>query len=147
MKVLPLMTSLMLATGIVACATPPTRTIYRDTETHYYQLVRGRITDIERIEERGGSSGVGAIVGGIVGGIAGHQIGQGRGNTAATAAGAIGGAVIGNQVEKRGSATSTHFQVYVSMDNGERRHFKLPALDGLRVGDRVIVDHDRLIRD
>ena len=106
----------------------------------------GRVVAIDVMRgERGRTSGAGAVVGGIVGGVLGHQIGSGRGNDAATVAGAIGGAVVGNNMERR--AESEFYRVVVELRDGRQASFAMDSPAGLRVGDRVRIEGDRLYRD
>ena len=145
------------ALGAAACASDP---YYDDA---YYSAPRyssapayygngaysdyGRVVAIDVVRGAGGrSTGAGAVVGGIVGGVLGHQIGSGRGNDAATVAGAIGGAVVGNEVEKRRDG-SEHYRVVVRFQDGRESAFIQDSLYGIRVGDRVRVDGNRVVRD
>jgi outer membrane lipoprotein SlyB len=145
-----------LALGAAACASDP---YYADS---YYAAPRysasgayygngaysdfGRVVAIDVARGRGGSTGAGAVVGGLVGGVLGHQIGSGRGNDAATVAGAIGGAVVGNQMERRRDGDE-HYRVTVQFRDGREATFAQESLYGIRVGDRVRVDGNRLVRD
>ena len=88
----------------------------------------------------------GAVVGAILGGVLGHQVGSGRGNDVATAAGAVGGAVAGNQIEKNRNGGEA-YRVVVEFRDGRQATFVQESLDGIRVGDRVRVDGNRLYRD
>jgi outer membrane lipoprotein SlyB len=106
----------------------------------------GRVVAIDVVRGAGRSSGAGAVVGGLVGGVLGHQIGSGRGNTAATVAGAVGGAVVGNEVEKRRN-DDEQYRVIVQTRDGREATFTMDSLDGIRVGDRVRIDGNRLVRD
>ena len=101
---------------------------------------------IDVVRERGRTSGAGAVLGGVVGGVLGHQVGSGRGNDAATVAGAVGGAVVGNEVEKRRSEEE-HVRVTVRFRDGREGVFDQESARGLRVGDRVRVAGDRIVRD
>src|SRR5687767_4293587 len=105
----------------------------------------GRVVAIDVMRgERGRTSGAGAVLGGVVGGVLGHQIGSGRGNDAATVAGAIGGAVVGNNMERR--AEEQFYRVVVELRDGRQASFAMDSANGLRVGDRVRIDGDRLYR-
>jgi outer membrane lipoprotein SlyB len=106
----------------------------------------GRVVAIEVVRGSGRSSGAGAVVGGIVGGVLGHQIGSGRGNDAATVAGAVGGAIAGNEIEKRRNDDEV-YRITVQLRDGREATFTQDSLQGLRVGDRVRVDGNRLLRD
>jgi outer membrane lipoprotein SlyB len=107
----------------------------------------GRVVAIDAVRGSGGSTGAGAVLGGIVGGVLGHQVGSGRGNDAATVAGAVGGAVVGNEVEKRRNANDEQYRVTVRFGDGREATFMQDSPSGIRVGDRVRVDGNRLIRD
>ena len=105
----------------------------------------GRVVAIDVVRGGGHSTGAGAVVGGIVGGVLGHQIGSGRGNDAATVAGAVGGAVVGNEMEKR--RDDEQYRVVVQFRDGREATFLQDSLGGIRVGDRVRVEGNRLYRD
>jgi outer membrane lipoprotein SlyB len=96
----------------------------------------GRVQAVNFIEEKGQSSGVGAVAGGVLGGVIGHQIGSGRGNTVATVAGAAGGAYVGNKVEQNKNAKS-YWTVTIRMDTGNTRTFTYSNQPAVREGDRV----------
>jgi outer membrane lipoprotein SlyB len=104
------------------------------------------VVAIDVVRGRGGSTGAGAVVGGIVGGVLGHQVGSGRGNDAATVAGAIGGAVVGNELEKRRDGDE-FYRITVQLRDGREATFAQDSLNGIRVGDRVRVDGNRVFRD
>ena len=106
----------------------------------------GRVVAIDVVRGPGGTTGGGAVAGAIVGGVLGHQIGSGRGNDAATVAGAIGGAVVGNEMEKRREGDE-HYRIVVQFRDGRESAFVQDSLYGIRVGDRVRVDGNRLVRD
>ena len=106
----------------------------------------GRVVAIDAVRGSGRTSGGGAIAGAIVGGVIGHQVGSGRGNDAATVAGAIGGAVVGNELEKRREGDE-YYRVTVQLRDGREATFAQDSLNGVRVGDRVRIDGNRVIRD
>lgn len=106
----------------------------------------GRVVAIDVVRGGGRTSGAGAVIGGIAGGVLGHQIGSGRGNDVATVAGAVGGAVAGNEIERRRDADE-RYRIVVQMRDGREATFEQESLDGIRVGDRVRVDGNRLYRD
>jgi len=96
---------------------------------------------------RGGSNSpvsVGSIVGGVAGGVLGHQIGGGSGNTIATIAGAIGGALLGNQIER--SNQRDRYRLTVRLDSGATLSYTEVGEGDLRVGDRVRILNDRVVR-
>ena len=96
----------------------------------------GQVQSIRFIEEKGQSSGVGAVAGGVLGGVLGHQIGSGRGNTVATVAGAAGGAYVGNKVEQNKNAKA-YWQVTLKMDGGATRTFTYSSQPTVKEGERV----------
>ena len=96
----------------------------------------GKVQAVRLVEEKGQSSGVGAVAGGVLGGVLGHQIGSGRGNTVATVAGAAGGAYVGNKVEQNRNAKS-YWTVTLKMDGGNTRTFTYSNQPTVREGDRV----------
>jgi len=105
----------------------------------------GTVTSVKTVKKEGEASGGGAVLGGVVGGVIGHQIGSGRGNTAATVAGAAGGAYAGHQIEKNKKSTSEH-QVVVKLENGSTRTFRYAEATSYKVGDKIKVVDDKLVR-
>jgi len=109
--------------------------------------------------ERSGSSGAGAVVGGVIGGViggvVGNQMGRGEGRAAATVIGAVAGAVIGNEIERQEGRrderrderrVQARFRVWVHLEGAGEQAFDFERLDGLRVGERVLVVEGRLQR-
>ena len=96
----------------------------------------GRVQAVRFVEEKGKTSGVGAVAGGVLGGVVGHQIGSGRGNTVATIAGAAGGAYVGNKVEQNRN-TKGHWEVTLKMDAGNTRTFTYSSQPTVKEGERV----------
>lgn len=87
----------------------------------------------------------GTVIGGVIGGVLGHQIGSGRGNSVATVAGAVGGAVVGHEVEES-TKRQDLYRVRIRLEGGGYQTLMQDTLGGLRVGDRVRVDNDRVSR-
>ena len=79
----------------------------------------------------------------------GHQIGSGRGNTAATIAGAAGGAYAGHEIQEHRNekATGDAFDITVRFDDGREDTIRQDRSNDLRVGDRVRIDHGRVVHD
>ena len=96
----------------------------------------GKVQAVRLVEEKGKSSGVGAVAGGVLGGVIGHQIGSGRGNTVATVAGAAGGAYVGNKVEQNKN-TKAYWTVTIKMDGGNTRTFTYSNQPTVKEGDHV----------
>jgi outer membrane lipoprotein SlyB len=146
----------LVATGIAvaACGSDPytyNEPRYVSSGSYYNRDVAyndvGRVVAIDVVNAGNGhTSGAGAVVGGIVGGVVGHQFGSGRGNDLATAAGAVGGAVAGNQVERNRNGGEA-YRIVVEFRDGRQATFVQQDLNGIRVGDRVHVDGNRLYRD
>lgn len=110
--------------------------------------VVGYVRHIEVIDARANTSGSGALIGGVVGAVVGRQFGgPGRGRAQGTAVGAIGGALIGNEIEKDRSGGRDGVRVHVDLAGGGQRSFDFDSHGGLRVGDRVRIEGDRLLRD
>jgi outer membrane lipoprotein SlyB len=109
----------------------------------------GTVVDLKKVERSGEASGAGMVLGGIAGGVLGHQIGSGRGNTAATIAGAAGGAYAGHEIQdhrnERGSGDQ--YRVTVRFDDGREDTITQDRNNDLRVGDRVRIDHGRVVHD
>jgi len=105
----------------------------------------GTVTSVKTVKKEGEASGVGAVAGGVIGGVIGHQIGSGRGNTAATVAGAAGGAYAGHQIEKNKKSSNEH-QVVVKLENGNTRTFHFADPTSYKVGDKIKVVDDKLVR-
>ena len=103
----------------------------------------GVVQSIRAVEQKGQSSGAGAVIGGVAGGVLGHQIGSGRGNTVATIAGVGVGAVAGNEVEQQAKIPTTWY-VVIQMASGATRSFTYSAQPSVREGDRVkLLDNGR----
>lgn len=105
----------------------------------------GSVTDVKTVKVKGEGSGVGAVAGGVLGGVLGHQIGGGRGKDVATVAGAAGGAYAGHQVEKN-AKSKTQYQVLVKLETGESRTFTYSQSTAFKVGDKIKVIDNKLVR-
>ncbi len=105
----------------------------------------GTIDSITPITKPGEGSGAGAVLGGVLGGVLGHQVGNGRGKDLATVAGAVGGAFAGNAVEKN-AKTSSSFDVRVRLEDGTFQTLRYETDPGLRVGDKVKIEHGKAVR-
>jgi outer membrane lipoprotein SlyB len=105
----------------------------------------GTVTEMKTVEIKGEGSGVGAVAGGVIGGVLGHQVGGGRGKDVATVAGAVGGAYAGHQIEKN-AKKKTQYQVIVRLENGTTRTFTYDAATAFKVGDKIKVENNKLVR-
>lgn len=107
----------------------------------------GRVTAMESIAGRGSASGAGAVVGGVAGAVIGRQFGGSTGGKdRGTIFGALAGALIGHEIEKDQAGARDRVRVTVAIDQGGARQFEIRDTAGLRVGDRVRIEGDRLIR-
>ena len=88
---------------------------------------------------------VGTIAGGVVGGVLGHQVGGGSGKDIATIAGALGGAYAGNRVQNSMAGT-TEYHVVVRLESGTTQTIKLSSNPLLKVGERVRVENNTVVR-
>lgn len=109
----------------------------------------GQVRSIEAIS--GVSSdqphGAGAVLGGVVGAVIGRQFADGRrGENVGTVVGAVGGALIGNEIEKNARRESSGVRVNVQLEGGSMRSFEFKSAGDLRVGDRVRVEGNQLVR-
>jgi outer membrane lipoprotein SlyB len=105
----------------------------------------GTVTSTKSYKVKGQGTGVGAVTGGILGGVVGHQVGGGRGKDVATVAGAAGGAYLGHQTERNVKA-SMRYQVVVKLESGQTRTFTYRSPTSYRIGDRIKVEQDKLLR-
>jgi outer membrane lipoprotein SlyB len=97
----------------------------------------GTVTAINKVEQEGEASGLGAVAGGVAGAVVGNQFGKGGGNTAMTIIGAGGGAYAGHQVEKH-MKKKTVWQVHVKFDKGGgEKTYSFGSEPNLRKGDHV----------
>lgn len=106
----------------------------------------GVIEAINVVEAKAeGNNVVGTIAGGVVGGVLGHQVGGGSGKDIATIAGALGGAYAGNRVQNNMGKT-TEYHVVVRLESGTTQTVKLASLPALKVGERVRVENNSVVR-
>ena len=148
--------SSFLSTALTACAATASIGVvtsvaeaqtYRNDSPSYQSREYAALGLVDSIETVSGTNKgnriAGAILGGVIGGVLGHQIGSGRGNDAATVVGALGGAAVGHEIgESKGTLDS--YRVSVRMDDGGVRIVEQSSLNGLRIGDRVRIDGDRV---
>lgn len=147
-----LVTSVILAAGLTACAAP--QQPYADAgyqQGAYASPARGteygRVANVYALpgQRSGQTSGAGAVLGAVVGGVLGHQIGSGGGRTAATGVGVIGGALAGNAIEARNKDDGPGgYRIVISLDQGGQRDYDVSSPGDLRVGDRVRVTNGQI---
>lgn len=106
----------------------------------------GVIESLREVAREGEGSGIGAVAGGILGGMLGKQIGGGNGNKIATVLGAVGGAYAGHHYEKSRNKTTRH-EIDVRMEDGAIRTLTQDSLPAWRVGERVRIENNGLVRE
>ncbi|ADX45269.1 17 kDa surface antigen [Paracidovorax avenae ATCC 19860] len=111
----------------------------------------GTVTNIEMLQGRSGSSGVGVgtVAGAVIGGVLGNQVGKGTGRAAATVLGAVGGGVVGNQIENRNGnndGRAEGYRITVQLDQGGQRAYDVGSPGDLRPGDRVRLNGGQISR-
>ena len=109
----------------------------------------GTITGIEVARDGAQATGTGAVVGGLVGAVIGRGLssdttGKYRQRNVATAVGAAVGAAIGHQMERHNNAGG--YRVHVQLERGGSVSLEQRDIGDLRVGDRVRVEQDRVVR-
>lgn len=112
----------------------------------YYGAAYGVVDAIEPGRVSGDGIGAGAIIGGVVGGVLGHQVGEGRGKDVATAAGVVGGAVAGHHIEKSSRQQQDAYHIRIRLERGGYQTVTQQSVGDLRVGDRVRIENNRVIR-
>ncbi|SFD38326.1 glycine zipper 2TM domain-containing protein [Paracidovorax konjaci] len=150
-----------LAGALAACADQPrygsqypAQSTYPTTNAGYPApapagMEYGTVSNIETLQARSGTSGVGAVAGAVLGGVLGNQVGKGSGRAAATVIGAVGGGVVGNQVEGRTGNNDGRVEGYritVQLDQGGQRAFDVSSPGDLRPGDRVRLNGGQISR-
>lgn len=118
----------------------------RNTQPHASCTSCGVIEAINVVEAKAdGNNVVGTIAGGVVGGVLGHQVGGGTGKDIATIAGALGGAYAGNRVQNN-IAKTTEYHVVVRLESGTTQTVKLAANPDLKVGEKVKLEGNTVVR-
>lgn len=107
----------------------------------------GVVTRIEavRVPASARNPGAGALLGGAIGAVIGRQVGGGsNGRAAGTLVGAVVGAIAGHHLEKSRGADAV--RVSVRLDDGRTVAFDEGEGTDLRVGERVRIEHNRVVR-
>ena len=140
-------TSCLIAFLCAGCVSQGNQNV-RYNQDQYY-VVRGTIENIEHVSSAnsGQSSGLGAVGGALVGGLLGNQVGKGTGKTVATVAGVAAGAYAGNEAEKHYSGSKDMYKVSIRTNDGRIQTYQQNELNGLRVGDYVRVNQNKVVRD
>jgi outer membrane lipoprotein SlyB len=142
------MTLLVLTALTTGCANTDSRSndsSHAQSQPPHSGVAYGVIETIDVTHESNNDIGAGALIGGVVGGILGHQVGGGSGNDVATIAGAAGGAVVGHQIEKKNKQQDV-YRIQVKLEHGGYQVFTQQNQPDFRVGDRVLIENNRLNR-
>jgi len=118
----------------------------RDERVARYCTNCATVEAVNVVQASGQASAVGTLGGAAVGGLLGNQVGSGNGRTAATVAGAAAGALAGRSIE-RNARSGQRFDVVVRYENGATQNIAYDNDPGFRVGERVKVNGDVLVRD
>ena len=106
----------------------------------------GVVESVNVVESKSDTSNaIGTIAGGLLGGVLGNQVGGGTGKDLATIAGAVGGAFAGNRVENN-MAGPKQYRVTVRLDNATVQTFTYAVDPAVKVGTRVKVENNLLVR-
>jgi outer membrane lipoprotein SlyB len=106
----------------------------------------GVVESVHAVQQNGQGGAVGMVGGGVAGALVGSQIGHGTGKTVAEVAGAAGGAFLGNEIQKKVTAT-THYDVAVRMESGSTQTVSYPTQPAFAVGSRVRVENGTLVQN
>ena len=109
---------LLLATGLVGCASNLSGDTYSRSDTRRAQQVEyGEIVNLRPVQIEGTKTPVGAGAGTVVGGIAGSSLGGGKGSAIMAVIGAVAGGMAGAAVEE-GVTRSQGAEITVKLDSG-----------------------------
>lgn len=149
-----LLTSTALSLSLLAgCATSPqyrsSDTGYRSNDRSYSRNVCrdcGVVEDVQEVAYREQGLGLGAVIGAVAGAALGNTVGKGDGRRAATVAGAVAGGAIGHNVQRNNRRAEYAFRYEIRLDDG--RYATVTQVDdaGIRRGDRVRIENDRVFR-
>jgi outer membrane lipoprotein SlyB len=151
--------ALLALSALGACAqTVPLGQAYGGEDWRYPQpgatyggtanVAYGVVSAIEPGRKAEVNGGAGALLGGAIGAVIGRQVaGRGDARTAGTFAGAVAGALIGHHIEKRqASRAGTPARISVQLDRGGVITLEDADIGDLRVGERVRIENNRLVR-
>lgn len=107
----------------------------------------GVIAAIDGVRGEQQATGGGAIVGGVTGAVIGRQFGGGSdGKALGTLVGAVAGILIGNHLEQQNAGARGGVRVVVQLDRGGQRTFEYADAGGMRIGERVRVEGNQIVR-
>lgn len=121
--------------------------VYSPSRAGITQVEYGVVSAIDRFSGEQQASGGGAVVGGVTGAVVGRQFGgSSDGRAMGTFLGAIAGVLIGNQIEKQNHGQRGGVRVSVQLDGGGQRSFEYAHAGDLRVGERVRIEGNQIVR-
>jgi len=136
---------LLMATGLVGCASNLTGESYSRSEARSVQQVEyGIIEQLRPVKIEGTKTPIGSGAGAIIGGIAGSGVGSGRGRNVMAVIGAVAGGMAGAAIEE-GVTRTQGVEITVKMNKGGTIAIvqALSPNQRFTVGDRVRVLYGR----
>ena len=141
MKNIFLLLILLMATGLVGCASNLSGESYSRSEARSVQQVEyGIIEQLRPVKIEGTKTPIGAGAGALVGGIAGSGVGSGRGSNVMAVIGALAGGMAGAAIEE-GVTRTQGVEITIKMNKGGTIAIVQALAPNQRfaVGDRVRV--------
>lgn len=146
--------ALALTASLSACivrapmhARAPDYPAYPSAQGAVAQVEFGVVSGIEPLIAQRQVSGGGAVAGGVTGAVIGRQFGGGsEGRALGTFLGAVAGILVGNEVERQNLGLRDGVRVMVQTERGALRSFDFAHAGDMRVGDRVRIEGNQLVR-
>ena len=139
-RLLSISASVVVALGLVACATSSPDVISRADAQRYSRVEDGVVLSVRAVTVDGSQSGIGAAVGGVTGAVAGAT--RGGSNVESNVIGllvGVAGAAAGNAVERMATREEAS-EILIQLKGGERRAVvQAKGAEVLTPGDSVII--------
>lgn len=137
MRVLNIVSALLLAALLAACASSNSGSVYSRDEARRVQTIKmGVVESVRTVLLEGTKTPVGGAAGAVVGGVAGSTVGHGAGQAIATVVGAVVGGLAGAAAEE-GITRKNGLEITVKLDNGSLVAVVQEADEQFHPGDRV----------
>jgi outer membrane lipoprotein SlyB len=137
MRVLNIVSALLLATLLAACASSNSGSVYSRDEARRVQTIKmGVVESVRTVSLEGTRTPIGGAAGAVVGGVAGSTVGHGAGQAIATVVGAVVGGLAGAAAEE-GITRKNGLEITVKLDNGSLVAVVQEADEQFHPGDRV----------
>jgi len=137
MRVLNIISALLLAALLAACASSNSGSVYSRDEARRVQTIKmGVVESVRTVSLEGTRTPIGGAAGAVVGGVAGSTVGHGAGQTIATVVGAVVGGLAGAAAEE-GITRKNGLEITVKLDNGSLVAVVQEADEQFHPGDRV----------